>query len=146
MPTPGKIGRVGTLSFAPEVIPVNVGQEITVDVMATDLDSVFEAPLSIIYNPKLVKFVKAEEGNYMNVDKKPTSFMATANEKIGLIDVMLTRVGGVPGVAGSGRLFSLTFKGVAPGISPLVFKQNDLKDVNHATVPADLKTGTLYVK
>ena len=116
------------------------------DVMAKDLDSVFEAPLSIIYNPKLVKFVKAEEGNYMNVDKKPTSFMATANEKIGLIDVMLARVGGVPGVAGSGRLFSLTFKGVAPGISPLVFKQNDLKDVNHATVPADLKTGTLYVK
>jgi general secretion pathway protein D len=145
-PTPGKIGRVGTLSFTPEVIPVNVGQEITVDVMATDLDSVYEAPLSIIYNPKLVKFVKAEEGDYMNVDKKPTSFIATANEKIGVINVMLTRVGSVPGVAGSGRLFSLTFKGLAPGISPLVFKQNDLKDVNHVAVPADLKTGTLYVK
>ena len=111
---PGKIGRVGTLSFAPEVIPVNVGQEVTVDVMATDLDSVFEAPLSIIYNPKLVKFVKAEEGNYMNVDKKATSFMVTANEKIGLINVMLTRIGRVPGVAGSGRLFSLTFKGAGP--------------------------------
>lgn len=146
IPTPGKVGRVGTLSFAPEVIPVNVGQDVTVDVMATDLAPVFEAPLSIIYNPKLVKFVKAEEGNYMNVDKKPTSFMATDNEKVGLVDVMLTRVGKVTGIAGSGRLFSLTFKGLAPGISPLVFKQNGLKDVNHVAVPADMKTGTLYVK
>ncbi len=141
-----KIGRVGTLSFSPEVTPVGVGQEITIDVKATNLDSTFEAPLSIIYNPKLVKFVKATEGNFMNVDKQPTSFMASANEKIGLIKVMLTRLGRIPGVAGSGNLFSLTFKGIAPGISPLVFKQNDLKDVHGVTVPADIKTGTLYVR
>ncbi len=146
VPSFQKIGRVGTLSFAPEVTPVGVGQEITIDIKATNLDSTFEAPLSIIYNPKLVKFVKATEGNYMNVDKQPTSFMASANEKIGLIKVMLTRLGRIPGIAGSGTLFSLTFKGIAPGISPLVFKQNDLKDVHGATVPADLKTGTLYVR
>ncbi len=146
VPTLSKIGRVGTLSFSPEVTPVGVGQEITIDVKATNLDSTFEAPLSIIYNPKLVKFVKATEGNFMNVDKQPTSFMASANEKIGLIKVMLTRLGRIPGIAGSGNLFSLTFKGIAPGISPLVFKQNDLKDVHGVTVPADLKTGTLYVR
>ncbi len=141
-----KIGRVGTLSFSPEVTPVGVGQTVTIDVMATNLDSTFEAPLSIIYNPKLVKFVKATEGNYMNVDKQPTSFMSSANEKIGLINVMLTRLGRIPGIAGSGNLFSLTFKGIAPGISPLVFKQNDLKDAQGVPVPADLKTGTLYVR
>lgn len=141
-----KIGRVGVIGFAPEIVPIEVGQELTVDVMATDLDSVFEAPLSIIYNPKLVEFVKAEEGDFMKVDGKPTSFTAASNDKIGFIDVFLTRLGKVQGVSGSGRLFSLTFKGKAPGISPLVFKQNMLKDANKQPVSADLKTGTLYVK
>lgn len=141
-----KIGRVGVIGFAPEVVPIEVGQELTVDVMATDLDSVFEAPLSIIYNPKLVEFVKAEEGEFMKVDGKPTSFTAASNDKIGFIDVFLTRLGKVQGVSGSGKLFSLTFKGKAPGISPLVFKQNMLKDANKQPVSADLKTGTLYVK
>jgi len=107
---------------------------------------VFEAPMSIIYNPRLVEFVKAEEGEFMKSDKKPTSFQAAANDKVGFIDVYLTRLGRVPGMSGSGRLYSLTFKGKAPGISPLVFKQNMLKDADKAPVNADLKTGTLYVK
>jgi general secretion pathway protein D len=141
-----KIGRVGVISFAPEVMPIEVGQELTVDVMATDLDSVFEAPLSIIYNPKLVEFIKADEGDFMKVDGKPTSFNVTSNDKVGFIDVFITRLGKVQGVSGSGKLFSLTFKGKAPGISPLVFKQNMLKDVNKQPVSADLKTGTLYIK
>jgi len=141
-----KIGRVGVIGFAPEVVPIEVGQELTVDVMATDLDSVFEAPLSIIYNPKLVEFVKAEEGDFMKVDGKPTSFSASSNDKVGYIDVFITRLGKVQGVSGSGKLFSLTFKGKAPGISPLVFKQNMLKDANKQPVSADLKTGTLYIK
>ncbi|MBI5190395.1 MAG: hypothetical protein HZA22_06945 [Nitrospirae bacterium] len=141
-----RMTRVGTLSFAPEVTPVDVGQEITIDVMATEMDSVFEAPLSIIYNPKLVEFVKATEGDFMNRDRKPTSFTATANDKVGYIDVFVTRLGKVGGMSDSGKLFSLTFKGLAPGISPLVFKQNTLKDENKQPVPADLKTGTLYIR
>ncbi|MGA2192632.1 MAG: tetratricopeptide repeat protein [Nitrospirota bacterium] len=144
-PTP-KIGRVGTLAFSPDVTPVEVGKEVTVDVTANGMDSIFEAPVSIIYNPKLVQFVKAEEGNYMKVDGKPTSFMVTVNEKVGSIDVLLTRLGKVQGVSGTGTLFSLTFKGLAPGISPLVFKQNSLRDASKQPVAADLRTGTLYVR
>jgi len=142
----GRVGRVGTLGFAPEVSPLEVGQEITLDVTVADMDSVFEAPLSIIYNPKLVEFMKATEGDFMKVDGKPTSFMVSVNDKLGFIDVFVTRLGKVTGVSGSGRLFSLTFKGRAPGIGPLVFKQNTLKDATGAPVQADLKTGTLYVK
>lgn len=145
-PTPRKIGRVGVLSFAPETVPVQVGQEVTVDVMATDMDSVFEAPVSIIYNPKLLDFVSAQEGDFMKVDGKPTSFTAKANAKVGYIDVFLTRLGHVPGISGTGRLFSLTFKATHAGISPLVFKQNQLKDADKQPVPADLKTGTIFVQ
>ncbi len=145
-PTPRKIGRVGVLSFAPETVPVQVGQEVTVDVMATDMDSVFEAPVSIIYNPKLLDFVSAQEGDFMKVDGKPTSFTAKANAKVGYIDVFLTRLGHVPGISGTGRLFSLTFKATHAGISPLVFKQNLLKDADKQPVPADLKTGTIFVQ
>ncbi len=146
MPTPTQIGRIGTVGFAPEIMPVDVGQEVTIDVTVLDLDSVFEAPLSIIYNPKLAEFIKADEGEFMKTDGKPTSFMATANDKVGYIDVFVTRLGKVPGMSGSGKLFSLTFKGKAPGISPLVFKQNTMKDANKQPVNADLKSGTLYVK
>jgi len=145
-PTSGSSGRVGTVSFAPEILPVDVGQEVTIDVMVSDMDSLFEAPLSIIYNPKLTEFVNATEGNFLKSDGKPTSFMATANPKVGYIDVFVTRLGKVPGISNSGKLFSLTFKGKAPGISPLVFKQNTLKDQSKQPVNADLKTGTLYVK
>ena len=141
-----RVGRVGILGFAPEVTPVEVGQEVTIDVTVTDMDTIFEAPLSIIYNPKLVEFVKATEGEYLKVDGKPTSFMVTVNDKVGYIDAFLTRLGKVPGIAGTGRLLSITFKGKAPGISPLVFKQNNLKDASKQLIGADLKTGTLYVK
>lgn len=145
-PPQGTISRVGKLGFAPEVTPLEVGQEITIDVVITDVDNLFEAPLSIIYNPKLVEFVGAAEGNMLGSDGAPTSFAATANDKVGYIDVMAARLGRVPGVSGSGTIFSLTFKGLAAGISPLVFKQNTLKDREGHTTPADLKTGTLYVK
>jgi len=139
-------GRVGLMSFAPEVTPVEVGQEVTVDVVVREVDNLYEAPLSIIYNPKLVEFVKATEGGFLKTDGKATTFSAAPNAKIGLIDVSLSRLGKVGGVTGSGTLFSLTFKGAAPGISPLVYKQNTMKDANGQTVQADMKTGTLYIK
>ena len=143
---PGQARNVGRLSFAPEVMPLGIGQEVTVDVVATGVDGLFEAPLSIIYNPKLVELVKADEGNIMNSDGAPTSFTVTANDKVGYIDVMLTRLGKVGGISGTGTLFTMTFKGLAPGICPLVFKMGNLKDSAGGPVPADLKTGTLYVK
>lgn len=145
-PQPVQSRRVGRIGFAPEVMPLEVGQEVTIDVVVTDAEGLFEAPLSIIYNPKLVEFVKADEGNMLNSDGAPTSFMATANDKVGYIDVMTTRLGRVPGINGSGTLFTMTFVGRSPGISPLVFKMSNLKDAAGNSVPADLKTGTLYVK
>jgi len=72
--------------------------------------------------------------------------MSSANDKVGYIDVFITRLGKVAGISGSGKLFSMTFKGKAPGISPLVFKQNTMRDANRQSVAADLKTATLYVK
>lgn len=145
-PQPVQSRRVGRIGFAPEVMPLEVGQEVTIDVVVTDAEGLFEAPLSIIYNPKLVEFVKADEGNMLNSDGAPTSFMAAANDKVGYIDVMTTRLGRVPGINGSGTLFTMTFVGRSPGISPLVFKMSNLKDAAGNSVPADLKTGTLYVK
>jgi general secretion pathway protein D len=141
-----KIGRVGKLGFAPDVTPLVVGQTVTVEVMAEDMDNLYEAPLSIIYNPKLVEFVEAKEGTLMNSDGAPTSFTVSNNDKVGYINISVVRLGKVPGISASGPLYSLTFKGKAPGICPLVFKQNSLLDTHRNTVSADLRTGTLFVK
>jgi len=144
--TTQKIGTVGKVMFVPELIPAQVGQEVTVDVTGEELDSVFEAPLEVIYNPKLLEFESATEGNMLNVDGAPTVFEATADPNVGLITTKYTRLGRVGPVSGNGTLFSIKFKCIAAGIANLVIKRNTMKTPDGETVPADIKTGTIYVR
>jgi len=141
-----KLGTVGRVLFAPELMPTEVGQEITVDVVGEELDSVFEAPLEVIFNPKLLEFVSATEGNFLNVDGAPTIFEFTPNQNIGLVTTKYTRLGRVGPVSGNGTLFTLQFKCKAAGIATLVIKRNTLKNQDGEPVPADMKTGTIYVR
>jgi len=65
---------------------------------------------------------------------------------LGLISIKYTRLGRVGPVSGNGTLFSLKFKCIAAGIANLVIKRNTMKTQDGETVPADIKSGTIYVR
>jgi general secretion pathway protein D len=71
--------------------------------------------LVLQYDPVLLEFIDAQEGDFLKKDGQPTLFEHVFNKSKGRIDLNLSRVGNVKGVNSSGTFASLTFKGVAKG-------------------------------
>ncbi|MGH7274969.1 MAG: secretin N-terminal domain-containing protein, partial [Nitrospiria bacterium] len=96
-----------TVVLYPQEARVSVSQEVTVGVMVNNAAELSEAVLSLAYNPALLEFRRATEGDLMGRDGLSTSFVSSTNPSTGLVDVRIKRLADKRGINGSGTLFSL---------------------------------------
>jgi general secretion pathway protein D len=102
---------------APATAKLN--ERFSVDVVSAGVSNLYSAPFIFSYDPDILDFDGASEGHLLKSDGKLTSFLAINGSNNRQITVILSRVGNVGGVSGSGTLVSLTFKAKKQGTAKL---------------------------
>ena len=114
---PNAPAKVSLNINAPSAVALN--DQFSIDIVASNLVNLSNAPFVISYDPVFLDYVGAREGLFLKSDGKPTSFQATGVKDSGQIAVDLSRADNSVGVKGSGTLASLTFKAKRKGTANL---------------------------
>lgn len=118
-PQPAPAPRITLNVAAPASVKVN--EQFSVGIKVTDANNLFNAPLTLVYDPLFLDFVGLAEGGFMKQDGKATLFRPTIDKNTGQIAVTLNRVGDAGGISGSGTLLTATFKAKNQGPASIGF-------------------------
>jgi hypothetical protein len=113
----------GKLRLQASATTVEVGQEVTVDVLVRGAPPIYGADVQLIFDPHLLEVVDADEaevgvqlmpGDFIDVEK---SFVLQhgADNKAGTVDYALALLNPAPEVEGDGTLVQVTFRAKAVG-------------------------------
>jgi general secretion pathway protein D len=114
---PNAPAKVSLNINAPSAVALN--DQFSIDIVASNLVNLSNAPFVISYDPVFLDYVGAREGPFLKSDGKPTSFQATGVKDSGQIAVDLSRADNSVGVKGTGTLATLTFKAKRKGTANL---------------------------
>ncbi len=98
---------------------VKVGEQFAVEVRGTNLQNIYSAPFTLVYDPLFVDFVGVVEGGLLKQDGKPTVFQSSVDPATGRLTVTLSRVGQVVGVSGAGTLVTVQLRAKKAGPASL---------------------------
>ena len=133
------------LSIRPTNGPIFVGQDTRVDVLVSNVDDLAEGTLTLTYDPKVLEFRQALEGEFLKRDGAAT-VMTEVNPMTGTVVVRLKRSEGAKGVSGAGVLATLAFIGKGPGLSPVAIQAPRLLNTANAALPAGGGQGVVRVQ
>lgn len=153
-PVPGETPReaapdaiaAAALQFSPADAEAQVGQDVRFDLMAQNVKDLYGAIVTLSYDPKVMDFKTAAEGAFLKKDGQQTSFLFSNNIKAGTVDIYLTRIGDVGGVAGAGGLCTVTFQAKTAGTGALVFKSVKLGNYSREQIRAEIRNARVTVK
>ena len=136
---------LGVLSILPPDRTASVGEEIRLDVLITNIEDLAEGTLTISYDPKVLEFRQAFEGEFLQREGTATVVTA-ANPATGTVAVRLTRAEGSKGVSGAGVLATLAFVAKESGTSPVAIQTSRLLSAAKAPLAATGGQGSVSVQ
>ena len=125
-PTPQLMERPASFSFDPANTTQHVGSTFTVNVLLNGGQNIFQVPMQISYDPKLLQVANVSNGSFLSQDGQIVT--VTHREDDGTLQVTATRPPGSPGISGQGSVVTLTFVAKAPGQASLTIAKGGAKD------------------
>jgi len=135
-----------SIEIKPSDMQAAIGQDIRFEVILNSVKDLYGSILTFSYDPKVIEFKTASEGQLMKQDSQQTSFLFSNNLRAGTVDVYMTRIGDVGGVNGFGGLCTLVFQAKAGGTSDVTIKNSKLTNFNREPIRADVKGAKVTVK
>jgi len=132
-------------SLQPPTSVQAVGSTFQTTVQIANAVDVFAVPLQLQFNPAVLELVNVDSGTFLGSDGQAVA-MAHRDEGNGLVAMSARRPPNTKGVNGSGSVYTLTFKAIAPGDSAMALVKvgaSDSKDVN---LPATGSQAVVHVK
>jgi hypothetical protein len=138
-------GSVPEVTIQPQQLTAQVGDQLSVQVMVTNVTNLFGAPFYLDYDPSRLEVVSAAEGGFLKNDGQSSVFLNSIDASKGMVIVGASRLGAVGGVNGSGSLAVVTFKATASGPVTLTLHNVDFRDASLAKIPVLLQTGHILI-
>jgi general secretion pathway protein D len=101
--------------FSPAQMETRVGAPINVAVVLDNGTDVASAPLSVRYDPKVLKLNTVLRGDFLASDGQQPVFSNNVLPDSGIATIQLNRQPGTPGVNGGGVLVTLQFQAIGRG-------------------------------
>ncbi|WP_432821062.1 secretin N-terminal domain-containing protein [Trichloromonas sp.] len=135
--------RIEQVTMAPPALPqvaqrariyfsgsglVNVNKEFVLEAMVDEVADLYSAPLFVRFDPQLLTFVRAEEGEFLRQGGQSTLFTTSVNNDKGELIVGHKQGLGGAGVTGGGKLFRLVFKGRSAGQTQVGFDRVNFRN------------------
>jgi general secretion pathway protein D len=136
-----------SISLQPTNQTINVGQSFSIAVDITNVTDLFAFQLDLTFNPHILSGVGLSEGAFL--PSGGTTFFIP-----GLIDNVNgtiafnadSLIGAIPGVAGSGTLLNVQFKGIGSGTSGIGLENISLLDSALSTITTTATNGSAIVQ
>ena len=103
--------------IVPEEISAKQGAEFAFDVNINISQQVYALNINLTYNPDILEFVSASEGNFLNKDGLSTFFIVIPKE--GIVSIGITRYNTQTCITGEGTIANLIFNSKSGGTSDL---------------------------
>jgi len=135
------------LAVSAPVDTIIVGEEVTFNVMITNVEGLFGFQFDVNYNADVLEFVRAKEGTFLsNSGETQTYCIGYDASSPGLVEnVVCTRLGGGP-VDGDGLLETLTFKAVNQGSSDITLSNIKLAKPTTENIEYSLMSDSILVE
>ena len=114
-PAPAQPQANALVSFVPAQVDTIMGGSFNVNLVVTNANDLFSAPLQIKFDPKTLKLNNVVQGNLMSSDGQQVAFTKNIQNDSGEADITLNRLPGTGGITGSGMLVTLSFTTLARG-------------------------------
>jgi general secretion pathway protein D len=138
-------GGAATLAIRPPELSTFAGQEFAVELLADNVESFTESSVTVTYDPKVLEFRRAMEGEFLTRNGVPGSVtIVSAAPAVGQMTLRFRREG-VP-AAGSGALGMLFFQGKTPGISTVDIQNAIISGAGAKPISVTAKRGQIKVR
>ena len=138
------------VSVQPSTQEVVVGQNFFVDISISDVTDLFTWGMAVAFDPAVIEAIGDAEGPFLQTGGTTFFIPGIINNAAGDIEAAATLLGSIPGVTGSGTLWTIEFKALAIGASTLSLFNISLFD---STTPGsntiedfDIVNGSVTVK
>jgi general secretion pathway protein D len=138
-------GGAAVLAIQPPELSAFAGQEFAVELLADNIESLAESTVTVTYDPKVIEFRRAAEGEFLTRNGAPGSVtIASATPTAGQMTFRFQREG-TP-VSGSGVLAKLFFQGKASGNSAVEIQSPTVSGAGAKPIPVTVKRGQIKVR
>jgi general secretion pathway protein D len=134
-PTPQLMERAASFGFDPASTTQHVGSTFTVNVLLSGGQNIFQVPMQISYDPKLLQVANVSNGNLLSQDGQIVT--VTHREDDGTLQVVATRPPGATGISGQGSVVTLTLVAKAPGQASLTIAKGGARDPAMQALPVN---------
>jgi general secretion pathway protein D len=137
---------MGQLAFEPATVELKAGETTTVGVVVQGAQDLYSIPLLMQYDPKVVSVEDVRQGGFLSGGQQPIAVVQRVDKERGQAIVSATRMPNTPGVSGSGTIFGVVLRGVAPGSSTLSILQVNARDSQQRPLQFVTKEATVKVQ
>ena len=138
-------GGAATLAIRPPELSAFAGQEFAVELLADNVESLTDSTVTVAYDPKVLEFRRAMEGEFLTRNGVPGSVtIASAAPTAGQITLNFKRQGAP--TAGSGVLATVFFQGKAAGSSAVEIQNPTVSGAGAKPIPVTVKRGQIKVR
>jgi general secretion pathway protein D len=134
-PTPQLMDRQASFSFDPPSTTQHVGSTFTLNVLLNGGQNIYQVPMQISYDPKLLQVANVSNGSLLSQDGQIVT--VTHREDDGTMQVVATRPPGSTGVSGQGAVVTLTLVAKAPGQASLTIARGGVRDPAMQALPVN---------
>jgi general secretion pathway protein D len=127
--------RQASYGFDPPRTTQHVGSTFTVNVLLNGGQNIFQVPMQISYDPKLLQVANVSNGSLLSQDGQIVT--VTHREDDGTMQVVATRPPGSNGVSGQGSVVTLTLVAKAPGQASLTIARGGARDPAMQALPVN---------
>jgi general secretion pathway protein D len=140
-PGPGEVAR---LALQPREFIAKSGQEFQLDVLVDNLESLTNSVLALHFNPRLIVFQGAREGELLTHAGGGGSVTVKGDPLTGKLELHVHREG-IP-ASGQGTLMSLKFKAAGTGVSIVEIPDVSIAGANAKSIAAVPGRGVVRVQ
>lgn len=143
-PAPQLMERAASFGFDPPSTTQRVGSTFTVNVLLNGGQNIFQVPMQISYDPKLLEVANVSNGSLLSQDGQIVT--VTHREDDGTMQVVATRPPGSTGVSGQGSVVTLTLVAKAPGQASLTIARGGARDPAMQALPVNGASAAITIQ
>lgn len=123
-----------------------VGSTFSVNVVATNANDWYSAPMQISFDPKVLEFVNITNGDLMSKDGQVVTLVHRVDTQRGIISANAQRPPNSSGAFGDGTVFTITFKAIGKGDAVVSPMQPNVRNSKQVSMPVPASPATISVK
>jgi hypothetical protein len=137
-------GGAAILALHPPEVSAYAGQEFRVDLTIDNAEALMESIVTVTYNPQVLEFRRAVEGELLKQGATSASVTISANPTAGQLELTMRREGAPTG--GAGVLAMLFFHAKAPGASDVEISKAKVGGTENKVIPVSTWRGQVRVR